>query len=128
QAAMLTVQGLAQIDPSVSALEDMPMMFRSLEEVTYVREKLRATIEKKFQDKGYVLLFWADTGWVRFFSKDPVMTPADLKNTKLFAWAGNDDQIELMKFAGLQPVSLETSAILTSLKTGLINALPTIPL
>ena len=32
QAAMLTVPGLAEIDPSVSALQKMPMMYESLEE------------------------------------------------------------------------------------------------
>src|ERR1043166_8785131 len=37
QAAMLTVVGLSEIDKSVSALQYMPMMFRSLEEVDYVR-------------------------------------------------------------------------------------------
>jgi TRAP-type C4-dicarboxylate transport system substrate-binding protein len=128
QAAMLTVQGLSEIDKSVSALQSMPMVFRSLDEVEFVREKLRSRIEKNFRDKGFVLLFWGDAGWVRFFAKEPVVRPADLKRMKLFSWAGDDDQVEIMKSAGLHPVSLETTDILTSLQTGLINAVPTIPL
>src|SRR5438552_13756445 len=55
QAAMLTATGLSEIDRSVTALEDMPMMFRSLDEVSYVREKLRPTIERRLRDKGFVL-------------------------------------------------------------------------
>src|SRR5262249_55511730 len=35
QAAMLTVTGLSEIDRSVTALEDYPFMFRSLDEVEY---------------------------------------------------------------------------------------------
>ncbi len=128
QAAMLTATGLAQIDSSITAVEDMPMMFRSLDEVAYVREKMRSTIERKLRDKGFVLLFWGDTGWVRFFSKTPVLHPAELKRMKLFAWAGSEDQIELMKSAGFHPVPLETANIYTSLQTNMINALPTIPI
>src|SRR4051812_44290664 len=41
QAAMLTVTGLSEIDDSVAALQNMPMFFRSAEELEYVREKLR---------------------------------------------------------------------------------------
>jgi TRAP-type C4-dicarboxylate transport system substrate-binding protein len=128
QAAMLTTTGLAAIDPSITAVEDMPMMFRSLDEVAYVREKMRGTIERKLRDKGFVLLFWGDAGWVRFFSKTQVTRPAELKQAKLFAWAGSEDQIELMKSAGFHPVPLETANIYTSLKTNMINAVPTIPI
>src|SRR5436190_6320152 len=89
QAAMLSVTGLAEIDPSVTAIEDLPFMFRSLDEVDYIRQKLTPDIEKKFLDKGYVVLFWGDVGWVRFFSKQPVMHPAELKKMKLFTRAGD---------------------------------------
>lgn len=128
QAAMLSVEGLAKIDPAITALEDIPMFFRSLDEVAYVRDKMRATIEKRFREKGFVLLFWGDAGWVRFFSKDPALRPADIKKMKMWVWAGNAEQEELMKSAGLQPVALETADIYLQLKTGLINALPYIPL
>ena len=43
QAAVLTAAGLSEIDPSVSALQKMPLMYRSLEEASYVREKLAGT-------------------------------------------------------------------------------------
>ncbi len=127
-AALLTAQGLAEIDPSVSALQNMPMVYRSLDEAEYVRKKMRANIEKQFRDKGFVLLFWGDAGWVRFFSSQPVVHPADLKKMKLFTWAGSVEQEEIMKSAGWNPVPLETSLIYSSLKTGKIDAVPTIPL
>jgi TRAP-type C4-dicarboxylate transport system substrate-binding protein len=127
QAGMLTVVGLAEIDPAVTALQNMPMMFRDLQEVDYIREKLRPNLEKRLLDKGFVVLFWGDAGWIRFFSRQPVVHPADLKKTKLFVWAGDNSQVDLMKSAGYQPVPLETSDILPGLQTGLINAVPTIP-
>ncbi|MBN2431886.1 MAG: TRAP transporter substrate-binding protein DctP [Acidobacteria bacterium] len=127
QAGMLTVVGLSEIDPSVTALQNMPLMFRSLDEVDYIREKLRSRIEKTFYDKGFVVLFWGDAGWVHFFSKTPVLFPDDLKKLKLFTWAGDNRQLELMKSAGYQAVPLETNDILPGLQTGLIEALPTTP-
>src|SRR5580693_2729895 len=42
QAAVLTVAGLSEIDPSVSALQKMPLVYRSLDEAAYVRAKLAA--------------------------------------------------------------------------------------
>ncbi len=128
QAAMLSVEGLSEIDKSVTALQNMPFMFRSLDELTYVREKLRPDLEKRLLDKGFVVLFWGDIGWVRFFSKDAAVHPAEFKKFKLFVWAGDNDQVELMKALGFNPVPLETSDILTGLQTGLINAVATAPL
>ncbi len=127
QAALLSVTGLSEIDKSASALQTMPLAFRSLDEVSYVREKLRADLEKRFLDQGFVVLFWGDAGWVRFFSKEPAVHPADLKKMKLFTWAGNNDQVELMKELGFHPVPLETNDILTGLQTGLIDAVPSPP-
>ena len=41
QAAMLSVGGLTEIDPAVAALQEIPMLFHSLAEEEYVRDKLR---------------------------------------------------------------------------------------
>jgi TRAP-type transport system periplasmic protein len=127
QAGMLTVVGLSEIDPSVSALQNMPMMFRSLDEVNYVQQQLTPTLEKRLLDKGFIVLFWGDSGWVRFFSKEPVNYPADLKKMKVFAWSGDTHQVDIMKAGGYQPIPLETNDILPSLQTGLINAVPSTP-
>ncbi len=127
QAGTLTTVGLAEIEPGVSGLQNMPMMFRSLEEVDYIGEKLQPMLEKRLLEKGFIVLFWVDAGWVRFFSKEPVMRPDDLKKTKLFAWAGNADAVDIYKEAGFNPVALETVDILPSLQTGLITAVPVPP-
>ena len=127
QAGVLSVVGLSEIDRSVTALQIMPMMFRSLDEVEYVRRKLQHDLEGRLLEKGFVVLFWGDAGWIRFFTKEPVLHPADLKKMKIFAWAGDNRQVDLMKALGYQPVPLVTSDILTGLETGLINAVPQPP-
>ena len=127
QGALLSVVGLREIEPSIAALQALPLLFRSWEEVDYVREKMRPAMEKKFLDKGFVVLAWGDAGWVRFFSKEPGLRPDDYKKMKFFAWAGESEQQEIMKSLGYTPVPLETSDILPAIQTGMINAVPSTP-
>ena len=127
QAATLTVIGLREIDPAVSALQQMPMMFRSLDEVEYVRSRLEPVLARRLADKGFVVLFWADAGWVRYFTRRAALHPDDFKRLKIFVTAGDIEQYDLMRSAGFSPVSLEWSDALTSLQTGMIDAVPTIP-
>ena len=131
QAALLTVGGLAEIDESVTALQEMPMMFRSLDEAEYVRKRLRADLDKRLYDRGFVTLFWADTGWVRFFSRDAGIHPDDLcKKMKMFVTAGpgGDHQVEIMKAANCHPVQLEWTNLIPALQTGMVDAVPTSPM
>ena len=127
QGALLSVVGLHEIEPSISALQAMPLLFKSWDEVDYVREKMRPAMEKKFLDKGFVVLAWGDAGWVRFFSKEPAFRPDDYKKMKFFAWGGEADQQEIIKSLGYTPVPLETSDILPSIQTGMINVVPSTP-
>jgi len=120
--AMLSAVGLSEIDPSVSALQFMPMMFRSLDEVSYVRQRLQPVLARRLLDKGFVALFWGDIGWIRYFSTRPAEHPAEFKQMKLFAWAGDEAQVRIMKSAGYQPVPLEVGDILLSLKNRMIDA------
>jgi len=127
QAAVLSVAGLTEIDQSVNALQLMPMMFHSLDEVEYVRERLRPLLEKRLEEKGFVVLFWADAGWVQIFSKKPVLRPDDLRKQKVFTLTSDSSQADMMKSAGFQAVPLEYTDTLTGLQTGLIEAVPTAP-
>ena len=127
QGALLSVVGLREIEPSISALQNMPLLFRNWDEVDYVREKLRPSMEKKFLDRGFVVLAWGDAGWVRLFSKEAASRPDDYRKMKFFAWAGESEQQEIMKSLGYTPVPLETSDILPSIQTGMITAVPATP-
>lgn len=127
QAAVLTVAGLRDIDPSVTALQNLPLVFRTLDESVHVREKLEPLIRERMRAQGFELLFLSDVGWVRFFSVNPLEHPGDLKKTKLFTWAGDTPQVDLMKSLGLNPVPLEPTDILVGLQTGLIDCVPMVP-
>jgi len=92
-----------------------------------VNEKLQGKIEKMLADKGFVVLFWADTGWVNFFTTKPAKTPDDVRQLKIFSWAGDAKGESIYRKSGFQPVPMETSEILAGLKTGRIEAAPMPP-
>jgi TRAP-type C4-dicarboxylate transport system substrate-binding protein len=127
QAAMLTAVGLSEIELGVSGLQNIPMGFHSLEEVDYVTEKMRPILEERLAAKGFVVLFWTDGGWVRFFSNQPVTTPDDLRKLRLFSWSGFPEQVAIYKSAGFNAIPIETADIVPSLQTKLIDAVPLPP-
>jgi len=125
-AAVLTEVGIAEIEPSVYAL-GVPMMYSSYEEVDYVLDKMRPSLEAKLEAKGFVALNWLDGGWNHFFAQKPVATPDDLKALKLMTTARDAQGEEIYKAAGFHPVPLAATEISTALQTGLINAIQVPP-
>ncbi len=127
QAAAITGIGLSYLDRSFYALH-IPMMYASDEEFDYVRDRYGPHLEKVLEAKGFVLLNWGDAGWVHFFSKTPVVTPAEAKALKLFMWAGDTNLLQLYKETGFHPVPLSVPDLLPSLQTGMVNGYSTTPL
>lgn len=121
QAAAITGIGLAYLDKSFYALH-IPMMYASDEEFDYVRDRYAPVLEKRLEEKGFVVLNWGDAGWVHFFATAPVVTPAEAKALKLFVWSGDTTLVQLYKETGFHPVPLSSSDLLPSLQTGMVNA------
>lgn len=127
QAATLTVSGLADIDEAFTIFE-IPMFYRSYDELFAVLSELTPMLKKRLDDKGFVLLNWGHAGWVHLFTKKPVKVPTDLKSLKLFVWAGDNPMVQWWKKGGYRPVPLAATDIMTGLQTGMIEVLPTTPL
>jgi TRAP-type C4-dicarboxylate transport system substrate-binding protein len=126
--SMLSIVGLSQIDASVAALQFMPLMFRSWDEVDHVREQLRPELEAKLAARGFVVLMWGEAGWVQFFTREPITHPAQFKRTRIWAWGGHPAQVDIMKSLGFRPAALPIADILPGLETGLIDTVPVAPL
>lgn len=71
------------------------------------------------------MLFWGDAGWVRWFTKRPLLRPGELRQRKIFAVAGDTEGLEIVR-EYYDPVPLEPDKIFTALTTGMIEgvALP----
>lgn len=127
QAALITGVGLAEMDPGVAGLQQVPMMFHTYEELEYVMSKLSPMLEERIREKGFVVLSWVDSGWVKIFSKNLLETPDDMKKGKLFTWAGDNKQTDLLKKMGFRPVPIDATEVSSSLQTGLVDIVPLPP-
>jgi TRAP-type C4-dicarboxylate transport system substrate-binding protein len=125
-AGLLTAGGLADIDRSVLALA-VPMAYESYAEFDRVLEGMTPLLEQALAAKGFVLLNWADAGWLHFFSRSPVRTPDDLRKLKLFTGTGDQPTVDLWIAAGFRPVPLPATEISTALQTGLVTAVAATP-
>jgi TRAP-type C4-dicarboxylate transport system substrate-binding protein len=127
QAVTLSAAGMANIDPYLGAAEKVPMLFHSLGEAEYVRNKLAPEVEQRLEKKGFVVLFWSDAGWIQVFSRSPILRPADLKHTKLLTTPGDPVEVDLIRSLEITPVERSWAEALGSLKTGAVDTLVTTP-
>jgi TRAP-type C4-dicarboxylate transport system substrate-binding protein len=67
QAAMVTGKGLAFIHPDFYVYQ-LPFMARSDEELDYLFLQLRPELESLLEQKGFTLLAFTKSGWLRFFA------------------------------------------------------------
>ena len=125
--AGITTEGLTEIVPEFAAFY-IPLAFKNEEDIQLVLDNLYSELDKKLEEKGFKLLYLADLGWAYWFSDSKVTSPLDLKDKKIFTWAGDFKWAEIYKKAGFNPVPLASTDILSGLQTGLIDAMSTMPL
>jgi TRAP-type C4-dicarboxylate transport system substrate-binding protein len=127
QAGLLTADGLGMIDPSVKALEQIPLMYRSAAELDFVRSHMESSIEKRMEDRGFVMLGWSMVGFARHFSKQPALHPSDFLRLKQCVGADDTREIQILNSIGGHPVGLDWTNALTALQTGMVDGVTTIP-
>ncbi len=126
-AAGFTGLGLGIINPEVRVLE-LPMLANDYVEADAVRAVLGKKLEAGFDKKGFVLLGWAENGFVNIFSNQPITSRADMNGKKMWAWEGDPLVETLYKVFNIVPIPLPLTDVLTSLQTKLIDAVYTPPL
>lgn len=125
--AGITGFGIGEISKAVRIL-DAPFLFRSSAEVDHVLQAFDGELRKEFENNGYVLLGWAEVGFVYVFTNTPVAKIADMKSVKMWEWEGDPVADATFKQIGINPIQLSITDVLTSLQTGLINGVYISPL
>jgi len=118
--------GLGEIAKSVRIL-DSPFLFKSYDEIDFIRDKFDTDFRKAFEEGGFVLLGWAEVGFVYIYSDRPVAGPADLKATKMWMWEGDPIAQAAFQAIGISPIQLSLTDVMTSLQTGMINTVYNAP-
>lgn len=118
--------GLGLIAPETRVME-VPFLFESHEEIDAAYARIGAQLEERLEAGGFKLLGWAEIGFVYLFSKQPIATQADLKAAKMWLWEGDPLAESFYRQAGVVPVPLAVTDVMTSLQTRLIDAVYSSP-
>ncbi|MFH1620427.1 MAG: TRAP transporter substrate-binding protein DctP [bacterium] len=127
QAGGFTGVGLGEIAPEVRIL-DAPFLFKNQGEIDHVYKAFDNEFRKALEDKGYVLLGWAEVGFVNIFTNVPVHSPEDLRSVKMWMWEGDPIAEAAYRAIGISPVPLSITDVMTSVQTGLVNGVYGSPL
>jgi len=112
--------GLGEILPEVRIM-DSPFLFKSYEEVDYIADQFFNYFLKKFDEKGFILLGWAEVGFVYVFTNKPINALEDMNGVKMWMWEGDPIAEATFKAFKISPIPLSITDVLTSLQTRLIN-------
>ena len=122
-----TGNGLGVILPSVRVLE-IPFLFDSYDEIQAVVKGLGDYFEGYFDEEGYVLLGWADVGFIYLFSQQPIGSRDDIGGRKVWLWEGDPLAEAFMDGFGIKPIPLAVTDVLMSLSTKMIDTVYSSPL
>jgi TRAP-type C4-dicarboxylate transport system substrate-binding protein len=107
---------------------NLPLVFRDVAEVDYVRKRMDQQIVNGLEAAGMVTFNLTETGFAYMLTKEPVRSVEDLKKVK--AWVPDGDPIsaKLIQSFGISPIPLTLSDVLAGLQTGLIDGVAVPPL
>jgi TRAP-type C4-dicarboxylate transport system substrate-binding protein len=125
--AGFTGVGLGEIYPEVRIF-DSPFLFRNYDEVDFIHQKFFGRFAKGFEENGFILLGWADVGFVHVFTDTPIRKLEDMKNVKMWMWEGDPVAEATFKAFGINPIPLSVIDVMTALQTGMVNGVYVSPL
>lgn len=125
--AGFTGVGLGEIMSEIRVLE-LPMMYRSYDEVDYITTQLYDEFSRKFEEKGFVILGWADVGFAYVYGQQPITNLETLQSTKMWMWEGDPLAEATFKALDVNATPLALTDVRTSLQTNLVETVYVPPL
>ncbi len=104
-----------------SQVYSLPFVFRSFDEVDYVRKQMDDALIKGYADAGFVVFGLAEGGFARIMSSTPIATVADLQQHKVWIPENDAAALEAVKAFGVSPITLSVADVRTGLQTGLLD-------
>jgi len=119
--ALLNTYGLAYLYPDSLALS-MPGLIGSDKEFDAVLAAVSPLIKSKLEDR-YVVLALAKGGWVRFFSRSPIVYPSDLGKMRISLEPENGKEIQFMQSFDARVVTGSTADFLLQVNSNAVDAI-----
>jgi TRAP-type C4-dicarboxylate transport system substrate-binding protein len=104
-----------------SQVYSLPFVFRSFDEVDYVRKQMDNDLVKGYADAGFVVFGLAEGGFARIMSNTPIATVADLQQRKVWIPENDAAALEAVKAFDVSPITLSVADVRTGLQTGLLD-------
>lgn len=118
--------GLGMILPMARLLES-PLLFKNEAELDHVKAESFAYFYQRFAKQGYVLLGFAEAGFVYLFSKQQI-TYQNLKQLNMWVWKGDFVAETFLKAFGMKTQPLNLVDVNYGLERGVIDSFYSPPL
>jgi len=104
-----------------ASLYALPMIFSSLEEVQFARERMDDRLRDLLEQAGYVNFGFAGGGFAHIMSNKPIANLEDMKGLKVWVPDGDRMSYDAVQALGISPVTMPLTDVLTGLQTELID-------
>jgi TRAP-type C4-dicarboxylate transport system substrate-binding protein len=118
--------GIGEVAKKLRIL-DSPLLFKGYDEVDYILQKYDGDFRQALADGGFVLLGWAEVGFIYVFSQKRVTSFDDLRNVKAWMWEGDPIAGAAYQAIGVSPIQLSPTDVMSSLQTGMIDTVYSSP-
>lgn len=119
--------GLNTMVPKLWGLS-LPGIIQTGEELDYILVEFEEELNTAFREAGYEILTWSNSGWLNFFTRDPIPAPGDLRGMKIASTGYDEGFNTILRNLGMQTVNTSSTEVLTGLNSGLLDALIYAPL
>ena len=127
QGGIVVAGSLSKFYPD-NQIYSMPLKFKSIEEVDYVRKHIDQVIIDGMEKVGFTTLGLAGGGFAYILSKKPVLTIGDLRKSKVWVPSNDETALEAVKYFDISPIPLSLADVRAGLQTGLIDTVATSPI
>ena len=124
--AAFTGGALSDIE-STAGLYSLPMIFRSEDEVAYVRGQMDEQIRLRLKKKDFIVLGISNGGFAYLMSSKPISGLQGLQAHKIWIPEGDTTTALTFSQAGLATIPLALGDVYTGLQTGLVDTVTSTP-
>jgi len=122
QGGAFSSSGISHIDSSIQAYS-LPMLFKSFEEVDYVRARMDEKVKQHMSDRGFTILGITEGGFARIMSSKPISSMQQIRDSKVWIPEGDTLVQQTFETMGISAIALPISDVFTGLQTGLIETI-----
>lgn len=119
-AAMITSDGLGLVLPEVNVLRT-PGVVSTYKQLEAVQDVMLPEFNSAFEQKGFRLIAWGEAGEYRYFSREPVHAPSDIRKMRPWLWPSSPIMKETWKAIGAVPVPLGMAEVFGAVQTRMID-------